>query len=178
MFFKKSPQQPVRGIIRTYEVPFETEEEFRCWWHRFTPREKGRLLVYETHNLITQLGLNNINAYYAATGSIPVFALYFAVGANPISGVLIGDTSLAGEVFRKVPTSSTIVNNVITNSTYFGPTEGGHSGTNPVTYTNAGLFGNGATSTSGSGQLNTHAPYAYTKPYNQAITNDYPITRT
>lgn len=149
------------------------------YWHRMTDRERRRWLMAESHNLITTNGLTAINAFYTSTGSgIQGFSQQFSVGTTAINGVAPGDNSVVGEVYRAAPTSSSTVGNVLSIVTYFGPYAGGHSGTNPVVYTNAGLYGGGATSTLGSGTLNTHAPYSFTKPYGLSINNTYTIDRS
>lgn len=179
MHFFTRHKPPFKGILEVYELPYETEAEFLRYWPRLTEREKRRMLAMRYHNIVTQRGINNINAFYQASGStVNGFSKYFAVGTGALNGVALGDTSLATEVFRKVPTSTSVVGNSIIITTLFLGTEGGHSGTNPVTYTNSGLFGGAATSTLGSGDINTHALYSYTKAYNSSINNTYRIVRT
>jgi hypothetical protein len=175
-FFTK--QRLPQGIIETYAVPYETDAEFQRFWPRLTRRERERLLAYRTHNMITDGGIAAINAFYTGIGSVGGFALYFAVGTGSFNGPAPGDTSLANEVYRLPPSSNSVVGNTIYNYCYFSGTQGGHVGTNPVTYSNCGLYGGAATSTLNSGTLFTHASYQFSKPYNQAITNSYKIIRT
>lgn len=171
-------RKPFRGIARAYAVPYSDEQEMLRYWQRLTRREQRKMLVYEHDNLITTNGLTNINGYYTSLTTVAGFALWYAVGTGAINGVAVGDTSLASEVYRLQPTSHSVAGNVITLITYFSGTQGGHSGTNPVTYTNAGLYGGSATSTPNSGTLNTHVPYAFPKQYGQAINNTYVVDRS
>lgn len=155
-----------------------TKEEFEAWWPRLTEKERERFTVYETHNIITASGRSQILTYIGnnalSGGSVGLsnvvpFAQYFSVGTGAIATVSAGDTGMIGELFRAVPSTATISGNTVNISTFFGSTQANG------TYTNAGLFGNNATGTLGSGTLCTHALYAYTKASGQSLTNDYLI---
>lgn len=190
------------GAIRCYLLPFDVpEREFRAWWPRLSAAEKARYLApvavprlrrsfirrrlvwsgkyeeaEEAHNLITIAGRNQVLAYIGDnqltsgnTGTIVPFAQYFSVGTGAIASVSPSDTGMIGELFRAVPSTCTISGNTVSISTTFGSTQANG------TYTNAGIFGNNATSSLGSGTLVTHALYQFTKPNGQALVNDYII---
>ena len=169
----------INGLIRAREVPFETEEEWRRFWlgefdsqgrmiraPRMSEREKERYTVAEAPNILVSSGITNVLNYIGSnTGQ--VFAQYFAVGNVAINQVNSNDTSLANEYFRAVPSTSTINGTQIDISTFFG------SGSGNGSITNAGLFGNGATGTLGSGTLMTKSLFQYTKVNGIPITADY-----
>jgi len=161
------------GRIRTRCLPPITKEEFLAWWPKLSERERDQYTVYETKNLITTAGRAQLLTYIGAAAlSAPVvpFAMYFAVGTFPINTVNPGDTAVNGELFRAVPTTSTVTGNTVDISTFFSTSDANG------TYTNCGIFGNNATSTPGSGTLVTHALYSYTKTVFNSLTNDYLIT--
>lgn len=165
----------IDGLLRVYEFSGNEElAEYVNWWHRFSLAEKARKgrLVVEQHNLVTSAGRTQLLTFAGASGSTTAFAQYYAVGTGAIASVLATDTSLATELFRAVPSSSTIVGTTVTITTQF--TTGQANGT----YTNAGLWGGSATSTLGSGTLYTHILYSYTKTSANAIFNDYTISMT
>lgn len=91
---------------------------------------------------------------------------YFAVGTGA-STPMSTDTQLATEFFRKVPLATTVSGNSVLIATFFGTTEGN------TTYSEAGLFGNGATITANSGAMFSHLSYVYAKTVNITLTNDY-----
>jgi len=192
----------VLGRIRTYLLPADlTREAFDQWWPRLPETERSRYLVpvrvprlrwnrwtqreewsgeyqdtLEAHNVITTNGRNQILSYIGDntlsggnTGTIVPFAQYFSVGTGAIASVGAGDTGMIGELFRAVPSSALISGNAVSISTFFGATQANG------TYTNAGLFGNNATSSLGSGTLLTHAFYAYTKSSGNSLTTSYLI---
>lgn len=123
---------------------------------------------FESHNTVCNAGrtviLNWLGLVAGQTG-----INYFAVG-NGAGTVSSTDTTLFSEQFRKGVTSSAVTGNQVDVSTFFNSSEGN------LTYTEAGIFGNGATATVNSGALFGHAPYAYTKNSSIALTNDYFIT--
>lgn len=192
----------VLGRIRTYLLPADvTKESFEAWWPRLPETERSRYLVpvrvpqlrwnrwtqreewsgeyqesLEAHNVITTNGRDQILSYIGDntlsggnTGTIVPFAQYFSVGTGAIAQVSAGDTGMIGELFRAVPSSALISGNAVSISTFFGATQANG------TYTNAGLFGNNATSSLGSGTLLTHAFYAYTKTNGNTLTTSYLI---
>jgi len=170
----------VQGIIKVRPVPFETEEEFTYWWcdekdenglvirpARMSEKEKERYTVYETENLITTNGINNILTFLGlSSGTATLFSKWFAVGTGAISGVDRADTSLATELYRLQPTGTAIIGYQQDVSILFTGSNGNG------TWTNSGFFGGSATSTPGSGTLETHALYSYTKTTG-SVTNDY-----
>jgi len=167
------------GRIKTRLLPDGmTKAEFEAWWPHQSERERDRYTVYETTNSITLAGRNQLLTYAGnnaltgggvGLGNVVPFAQYFAVGTGAIISVSAGDVALNGELFRAAPSSSLISGNSVNISTFFGATQANG------TYTNAGLFGNNATSSSGSGALVTHALYAFTKTSGQSLTSDYVI---
>jgi hypothetical protein len=166
------------GMLRIYEVPEELWL-VRWWkyvrkkgWKYLTLEEKARegKLVVEAHNIVTSAGRTQILSFIGSSGSTTAFAQYYAVGTGAIYTVSPADASLAGELFRAVPGSFSVVGNSVTITTLFSTAQGNG------TYTNSGLWGNGATSTPGSGTLMTHLLYSYTKTSSNAIYNDYTIT--
>lgn len=159
------------GIVKVRELPRDiTMQDYLEWWPRLTEREKERYTAHEAHNVLTLNGFNQLLTYVASSTATTLgFGQYFAVGTFPIISVQAGDTSVQGEIFRAVPTSSTITGNQLTLSTFFGSAQANGL------YTNAGLYGVNATSTSGSGTLMTHTLYSYTKSNGTPISNDYII---
>lgn len=162
----------VEGILRIYECSCDEEQAaLQPWWTRLTLREKAResKMVVEAHNMIMSAGRTQILAFIGASGTVASFAQYYAVGTGTIYTVQPSDSSLAGELFRAIPASFSVVGNAVTISTPFSTSQANG------TYTNSGIFGVNSTSTSGSGTLMTHLLYSYTKS-NQAIINDYTVT--
>jgi hypothetical protein len=170
------------GIIRIRELPFETEEEYRQWWlpetdeqgkvtrpARMSDREKARYQVEEAHNLITTSGRTQLLTFAGSNTTTAAFSQYFSVGTFPINTVSPGDTNVAGELARYVPSDYTVTGNTVDISTFFGTSQG-----NGI-LTNAGLYGGGsATSTLGTGVLYTHALLnAYNKVNTAVVTFDY-----
>lgn len=127
--------------------------------------------VYEPefayHNVACNAGRSTILNFLAGSGSHTGIT-FFAVGTGAGTPVA-GDTSLFTEVFRKAITTATVTGNQVDESTFFATTDGNFS------YTNAGAFGDGATSTLGTGVLFAHAVYLYNKNSSVALTNDYLI---
>lgn len=170
----------IEGILRIYEFPADAAyEELACWWGCFDLCEKmrqverlGGRLAIEARNLTTSAGRTQILSFIGASGSTNAFAQYYAVGTGTIYVVQAADTSLASELFRAVPSTVSVIGNSVTISTPFSTSQANG------TYTNAGIFGNNATSTPNSGTLMTHLLYSYTKTSANSITNDYAITLT
>lgn len=165
----------LHGILRIYEFSCDEEQkELLSWWSRFALREKERhaKLALETHNMIMSAGRTQLLAFIGASGATNAFSQYYAVGTGTIYTIQPSDSSLAGELFRAVPASFSVVGNAVTISTPFSTSQANGA------YTNAGIFGNNATSTSGSGILMTHVLYSYLKTNTIAITNDYTVTLT
>lgn len=174
------PKQPdplredihIRGTVRVREVPFKDEAEWRRWWlgefddkgrmirpPRMSEREKERYTVTESENMLVANGITQVLNYVGTSdGSSVGFAQQLAFGNTPLSRVNESDTSLAGEFLRIAPSPTSILATQ-TEVSAFHP--GGSSST---VFTNAGLFGNGATGTLGSGTLMTHLLLQYTQP--------------
>jgi hypothetical protein len=173
----------IEGLLRIYEVDDELLDRnflIRWWrhcrkkgWKYLTLAEKARegKLVVEAHNQILSAGRTQLLTFAGSNTTTVAFAQYYSVGTGTIYSVQPGDTSLATELFRAVPASFTIVGNGVTVTTNFT------SGQALGTYTNSALFGNGATSTPGSGTMMTHILYSYTHTA-IAIVNDYTISMT
>ncbi len=172
------------GLIRARAVPFDSEEEWRYWWlpeikdgkiirpARMSDQEKDRYTVAEARNILTSNGIGAVLGYIgSSSGSTEQFAQQFAIGDIAINSVSAGDTSLAGEIFRAAPSLSNITGVQIDLSTFIGSTQAAGN------WTNVGLFGNGATSSSGSGTLMTHSLFTYTKVNGTPVTVDYLITQ-
>lgn len=159
------------GLVKVRELPHGcTQEDFVAWWPRLTDTERERYTAYEDHNILTLNGYNQLLTYISAnTATTLGFSQYFSVGTFPIISVQAGDTSVAGEIYRAVPTSATITGNQLTLSTYFGPSQGNGL------LTNAGLYGVNASAPLGTGTLMTHTLYMYDKVNGQAVSNDYLI---
>jgi hypothetical protein len=168
----------VHGIITLHKIPDEwTDEDFRYWWcpvtaptgqiiqpARISDETKRLWLAHEpVGNLITNTGINTLltNTGVQATGSMTVFSQILSVGNGSIIGVTRTDTSVAGDGFatgaRKAPASHANTGFSVTVTTNFSTTDAVGN------WTNIGLYGNGATTTTGSGSLMTHALFTFSK---------------
>ncbi|SRR6266851_5712852 len=158
------------GLLRIYEIPDDLLDGKQ--WRRLTLKEKERegRLVVEAHNMIMSAGRTQILSFIGASGSTNAFAQYYAVGTGTVYSINTGDASLASELFRAIPASFSVVGNAVTISTSFSTSQANGA------YTNAGVFGNNATSTPGSGVLMAHVLYSYVKTSSINIFNDYTIT--
>lgn len=120
---------------------------------------------FEVQNIACNAGrtviLNWISLVAGQTG-----CNYFAVGTGT-GTVAATDTQLFTEGFRKSITSSSVSGNQVDFSTFFAAADAN------FTFTEAGLFGNGATGTANSGTLFTHAAYSYAKTNTVTLTSDY-----
>lgn len=182
LFYREKSTTPfLEGRIQVYRLPDGmSEQEYKDLWlpetdgkgtilrpARLSPQEKARHLDYETENDIMQAGRTAVLSYIGSgSGSTTQWAQYFAVGTGAISGITPQDSSLANEVFRKIQTSFAVNGTTVDINFQFGTTDA------QTTYTNAGLWGNGASGTLGSGTLYTHALFAYSKGA-YAIAIDY-----
>lgn len=169
------------GLIRARAVPFESREEWAHWWlgefneqgqmlraPRISEREKDRYTVAEAPNILVSNGITQVlNFVGSASGNSTGFAQWFAVGNISLAEVTSGDSSIAGEFFRGQVSQASISGTQQDLSTFVGTTQGVGN------ITNVGLFGNGATSTLGSGTMMTHSLFQYNKPSGVAITYDY-----
>lgn len=161
------------GIIRVRKIPNEwTAEDYAYWWlpqtddkgkvlrpARISEQEKERYYqLAEFENLITIAGRTQVLTYIGSpSGNTTQWSQYFAVGTGAITSVSAGDTSLANEVFRKAQTSYSVNGTQVDVNIQFGTTDA------EFTYTNAGLFGAGASGTLNSGVLMTHALFSFSK---------------
>jgi hypothetical protein len=163
----------LEGILRVYEFSCDAEaQDLYAWWPRLSCQEKARegKLVVEARNKLMSAGRTQLLSFLGASGATTAFSQYYAVGTGAIFTISPNDVLLAGELFRAIPASFSVVGNAVTVTTPFS------TGQANGTYTNAGLFGNNATGTSGSGTLMTHLLYSYVKTGAVAIANDYTIT--
>jgi hypothetical protein len=165
-------RQFAEGIIRVRRLPDGwTDEEYAHWWlpttdsrgkiiipARMSEREKDKYGEAEAHNQIMAAGRTAALSYIGSpSGSTTQWAQEFAVGTGAITSVTPLDTTLANETFRKSPVSYSVAGSQVDINIQFGTSEAQY------TYTNAGLFGNSATSTLSSGTMMTHAFFSYTK---------------
>ena len=177
----------ITGHVALIELPHDmTDEELRYWLEpeteqgpdglyrivrpaRMREEEQHRRTVLEVDNLITTAGMAQLlnNMSVAGQGMMQAFTQIFSVGYGTIQGVIRSDTSVAGDGFgtnsRKAPTTFSIVGFTTTIMTNFA------SGDAAGTWTNAGFYGfkpsgaQNATTTAGTGQLNTHLLFNFVK---------------
>lgn len=168
----------VHGLITLHKIPDEwSDEDFKFWFcpvtapngqilqpARISDETKRLWLAHEpVENIITNNGINTLltNTGVQSTGSMVVFSQILSVGNGTISGVTRADTSVAGDGFgtnaRKAPAShaNTGFSTTITTSYASGDANG--------TWSNIGFYGNSATTTTGSGTLQTHALFSFVK---------------
>lgn len=137
-------------------------------------KEKERLLNQDclgiawTSNIACNAGRGILLQFVTNAGGL-TGVQYFAVGTGAGTPAA-ADTQLFTEFFRKAITSTSISGNQANISTFFATTDAN------TTYSEAGIFGNGATGTANSGTLFAHASYVYTKTNSVSLTNDYIIT--
>ncbi len=124
--------------------------------------------LYRHHNVACNAGRSVLLNFMAGIGGLAGIQ-FFEIGTGAGTPAA-GDTSISTPVFRKAITTATVTGNQVDESTFFQSTEGNYN------ITNAGLWGNGATSTLGSGTLFAHATYLYNKTSAIALTNDYVLT--
>lgn len=176
------------GHIRIREVPFETREEFEKWWlpernssgvivarARMSEHDKDRYTALEARNLLTSNGRTQILGFIGTPtyiSSQTPFAQWFEVGTYPFTKPSAGDSTVPGALARVTPSSAIVTGTQIDISNFFA------SGAANGTWTNAGLWGNNATATLGSGTLMTHSAFAYPKTAANSITTDYLINLT
>lgn len=174
----------VHGIITLHKIPDEwTDEDFKHYWcpvtapngqilqpARLSDEKKRSWLVpvncgkLEVENLITNNGINQLltNIGVQAQASMQPFAQILAVGNGSVNGVLRTDTTLPGDGFatgsRKAPASHANTGFSVTITTNFATTDA------VGIWTNIALFGGGsATTTSGTGTMETHAIFSFNK---------------
>lgn len=177
----------IHGKIIIYRLDHDmSDEELRYWlepetalgddglYHivrpaRWSEQEKARRKELEIDNLITNAGMTQLlnNLSVTGQGNMQAFAQIFSVGNGAITGVTRADTSVAGDGFatgaRKAPASFSIVGFVSTITVNFLSTDA------VSTWTNAGFYGfkpsgsQNASTTTGTGELNTHCLFPYSK---------------
>lgn len=168
----------VHGLITIHKIPDEwSEADFRYWWcpitapngqilqpARIGDETKRLWLAHEPiENLITNTGISTLltNTGVQSTASMIAFAQILSVGNGSITGVTRGDTSVAGDGFatnaRKAPSSHANTGFSVTVTTQYA------SGDAVGSWSNLGFYGNNATTTTGSGQLMTHALFTFPK---------------
>jgi hypothetical protein len=166
---------PVEGIIQVRTIPDEwSDEEFKYWWApefdekgnkirepRIAQAERDRLfpVEYETHNLLMNPAFTQILTYMsvATSSSAQNFFQFLAIGTGVISGVARTDTTLSTEFYRQGASAFNPVGTMCTVSTNL------LAASAQGTWTNVGIFGNGATSTLNSGTMFSHALAAFVK---------------
>lgn len=174
-------KQFAEGIIRIRRIPDTwSEAEYKYWWcpetdgkgtilrpARISEREKQELEICVHTNQIMNAGRRAVLSYIgSSSGSTTAWSQYFAIGTGSISSTSPTDTSLSNEVFRKAPASFAVNGTAVDINIQLGTTEAEY------TYTDCGLFGNGATATLSSGSLYTHALFSYVKGA-YAVSVDY-----
>lgn len=156
----------------------ESETEFLKWRPTISAREWDRYTVpllvegkevEEAHNLITNLGITTIlgNMGNSTQSFLNVFSQILSVGNGALTGVLRTDTAVAGDGFatnsRRQPSSLIITGLLADTGINF------LSGDANGTWTNVGYYGwklsnsTNATTTAGTGQLNSHSMFLFTK---------------
>lgn len=165
------------GEIKFYELPGDTdwtEETYKKYWPGlFADKHKREnMLAMETHNLLTTTGRAQILSYIGSTSGYSVgFAQYFSLGTGIVQALSPGDTSIATELFRVVPSTTSTTGNTIDIQSLIGSAQA------VGVLSNAGLWGNGATTTLGSGSLLTHALInGFNKANGVAYSADYDIS--
>ena len=145
--------------------------------YRLTERETAQVArdldrlaldVHVSHNVACNAGRTVLLDLVTNAGGL-TGVQYFAVGTGEGTPAST-DTTLFTEFFRKAPTSTSISGGTANILTTFNSGEGN------TTYTEAGLFGDGATGTANSGQLFNHAPYVYVKTSAVVLSNQISIT--
>lgn len=168
----------IHGIITLHKIPDEwTDADFKYYWcpvttptgqilqpARISDDTKRLWLAHEpVENLITNNGISYLltNTGVQSTGSMIVFSQILSAGNGSITGVSRTDTSVAGDGFatgaRKAPASHANTGFSVTISTNYGSSDA------VAQWTNIGFYGNGATTTTGTGTLTTHALFTFNK---------------
>ncbi len=183
----------IHGLITIHEYPAEwTDEEFKYWWCPETDAtgqitrparmsdawKRQRIVVPPFENLITNAGIALLlsNMSVAGQGSMNPFFQILSVGNGATTGVTRADTGVNGDGFttgaRKAPASFSVTGFQTTVVTNYGSTDA------VGTLTNVGIYGfktsgsQAATTTTGTGQLMSHALFSYVKG-SSAIAIDY-----
>lgn len=170
IFGKKKKRQFAEGIIRVRRLPEGwSDTDYKYWWlpltdgkgkilrpARMSEKEKERYQEAEGCNQIMNAGRTAVLSYLGSpSGSTTQWAQQLAIGTGAITSTSPTDTSLSNETMRQAPASFAVNGTAVDINVSLGTTS--------ITMTNMGLFGNGATSTLGSGTLYSHSLFAYSK---------------
>lgn len=121
-------------------------------------------------NLITTAGKNSIAAaLQGTTANNQGIITYCAVGTDSTAPAA-SNTDLGAELFRKLISVRSVTNNAALFQTYFTTSEA------IGTLREAGLFGDDASSTPGSGTLFAHVAINRTKTANDTLTLNWTVT--
>lgn len=195
------PLRGIEGIIRLRRVPNDvTPADFADWWPRVSEREKAARYAEpfyaptydrhgdytgeweetdETRNLLTNQGIQSVLQLfcYSNQTQLEPYQQIMSLGNGALTGVQRTDTAVAGDNFasgsRKVPTSYGIIGFQGTHSTLYG------TGDANGTLTNGGWYGynfqsnTDATTSGGTGWLNTHFMFSYVKTSSISFVLDY-----
>ena len=164
-----------RGLIRFHLFPGDVSVGDL---QGMSLRDKERFAVYETHNLLTILGRKQLLTDIGQNANASQWAQYLGIGNGPIVSVSPGDSGAIAGVpgeFIRVANNGYTINVTAGVDTvdiqFFLSTSQGNN-----TYTNVGIWGNGASSTpGGAGQLQTHALANFTKTSANSLMIDYVI---
>ena len=178
------PAEAPHGILTVHRIPDEwSDADFQHYWcpvtapngqilqpARISDETKQNWLVpldngdLYAKNLITNAGISQLltNHGVQAQASMQPFSQILSMGNGSITGVTRSDTSVAGDGFatgaRKAPASHANTGFSVTITTNFLATDG------VGTWTNGGLYGGGsATTTTGTGTLESHFLFSFTK---------------
>ena len=127
----------------------------------------GRVHETLSNNMVVTAGKNSIAS--RAVGNTKGEITYCAVGTGIVAPVA-GNTALGSELARKLISVRSVSGNVATFSTFFTTSEAIGS------LTEAGLFGDDATATSGTGTLFARTLISRTKTSNDTLTLVWSLT--
>lgn len=178
------PAHAPHGIITIHRIPDEwTDDDFKYWFcpttapngqilqpARISDAKKQEWLVplgngeLYAKNLITNSGISQLltNHGVQAQASMQPFSQILSMGNGAITGVTRSDTAVAGDGFttgaRKAPASHANTGFSVTVTTNFLTTDA------VGTWTNGGMYGGGsATTTTGTGTLESHFLFSFVK---------------
>lgn len=144
------------------------------------PQGKVFLLLQDIHtgkieeelvkNVFLTAGKNSIAAHLMGdTSNMRGIITYCALGTGA-STPAVGDTAMVTELIRKLISVPSVAENVATFQTFFQTTEANG------TLTEAGLFGDNATATPGSGTMYAHTTISKVKTSSQTLTVYWSVT--
>jgi hypothetical protein len=164
--------QFAEGLIRIRRIPDSwSEADYKYWYlpetdkngkilrpARISDYEKQQMQIAEAANQVMNQGRTQVLSYIGSpSGSTTGWAQYFAIGTGAITSTSPTDTSLANEIWRKSPTSYSVNGTLVDINVQMSTSDA------QAAFTNCGIYGNGASSTLGSGSLLTHALFSFTK---------------